>query len=416
MLQVSQERKLEVEMEPPSEIIEVMTVFLGGLKFSPPGGRWLFHAGSKNFGGGGFGLELYVDFNRRNIAALKLLRSSCGSKLDGTVEQAITVLQDYFIEEIELLGGGGLMFEALSHPHKTVLDRVTSEMVVRFAAEFANYLDDKFKECFYLIPMTGLTCVEEVNEPEFVWWPWNKDLGEVADKFNFHRTELVAGQFPPLIEGFSLTPLFNNDSWLGCFATHDTYGEAKLRRMAGALFLGLELKNSLMISGAKQPKGLFSVKQGRYGFKTISSPLPHLIAPVTVTNEVAEFVRNVLRAATGDTRLSVALECCGAAWKQSERDRFMQLCVAFDALFGVNGRVTQSIKEGVRKNAENVAEAEDRCRLLLRMRNDLLHGESFALAQCADYLEYNERFGVLPSTDQISLLRACVWNLAIAPT
>lgn len=403
-------------MEPPSEIIEVMKAFLGSLKFSPPGGRWSFHAGSKNFGGGGFGLELYMDFERRNIAALKLLRSSCGGKLDGTVEQAITVLQDYFIAEINHLGGGGLIFEAMSYPQKTVLDRVTSEMVVTFAAAFSSYLNDKFKERFYLIPMTGLPCVEEINEPEFVWWPWNRDLGEVADRFNFPRTRLVAGQFPPFKEDFRVTLLFKNDSWLGCFATHDTYGEAMLRRMAGALFLGLELKNSLLISGAKQPKGLFKLEQGGYGFKTIPSPLPHLIEPVTVTTAVVDFVRNVMRAAASDTRLSVALECCGAAWKQSERDRFMQLCVAFDALFGINGRVTQSIKEGVKKNAKDVAEAEDRCRLLLRMRNDLLHGESFALAQCADYLEYNERFGVLPSTDQISLLRACVWNLAIAPT
>lgn len=401
--------------EPTSEIIEVMKAFLGSLRFSLPGGRWSFHAGSKNFGGGGFVLELYLDFDRRNIAALKLLRSSCGGKLDGTVEQAIKVLQDYFIEGINHLGGGGLMFEAMSHPQDTVLDRVTPEMVVRFAAEFPSYLNDKFKECFYLIPMTGLPCLEEINEPEFVWWPWNKGFGEVADRFNFHPTGLVAGQFPPLRENLRVTPLYKTDSWLGCFATHDTYGEAMLRRMAGALFLGLELKNSLLISGAKQPEGLFTVAQGSYRFKTIPSQLPHLIEPVTVTNAVVDFVRNVLRAAAADTRLSVALECCGAAWKQSERDRFMQLCVAFDALFGVNGRVTQSIKEGVKKNAVNVAEAEDRCRLLLRMRNDLLHGESFALAQCADYLEYNERFGVLPSRDQISLLRDCVWNLAIAP-
>lgn len=404
-----------MEMESPSEIVEVMNVFLGSLNFSPPGARWSFRAGSKYYGGGGFGLELYVDLDRRNIAALKLLRSSCGGKIDGTVDQAIKVLQGYFIEQINHLGGGNLILEAVSNRQKTVLERVSEEMVVNFSADFASYLDRKFSECIYLIPMTGLSCVEEINEPSFVWWPWNKDLGGLADKFNFLPTEVISGQFPPLRNDFKITPLFKDDSWLGCFATHDTYGEAMLRRIAGALFLGLELKNSLLISGAKQPDGLFVLRQGSYSFSTIPSPLPHLIAPVVVTTTAVDFVRNVLRAASSDKRLAVALECCGAAWKQSERDRFMQLCVAFDALFGVNGRVTQSIKEGVKRHAKDVAEAEERCRLLLRMRNDLLHGEAFALAQCADYLKYYERFGVQPSRDQISLLRACVWNLAIAP-
>lgn len=405
-----------MEMEHSSQIVEVMKAFLGSLRFSPPGGRWAFHAGSKYFGGGGFGLELYVDLNSRSIAALKLLRSVCGCKLDGTVDQAIEVLQDYFIEKINYLGGGNLIFEAVSNRESTVLDRVSEEMVVNFSAGFSSYLDSKFNECLYLIPMTGLSCVAEINEPSCVWWSWNKDLGLLADKFNFLRSEIASGQFPPLRSGFRITPLFKDDSWLGCFATHDSHGEAMLRRIAGALFLGLELKNSLLISGAKQPEGLFVLKQGSYSFSSIPSPLPHLIAPVEVTSATVDFVRKAMIAAASDNRLAVALECCGAAWKQSERDRFMQLCVAFDALFGVNGRVNQSIKEGVKNNAKGIVESEERCRLLLRMRNDLLHGEAFALAQCSDYLAYHERFGVRPSRDQISLLRACVWNLAITPT
>lgn len=406
---------MEVGIEDPPEILDAMCAFLGSLRFSPPGGLWRFHAGPKNFGFGGFGLELYIDFERQNTAVLKLLRSSLGGRLDGTIQQAAEVLQSFFIKEIDQLGGGDLMFAAVSNPHLTVLECVSQEMVINFSASFSGYLDECFQECFYLIPMTGLPCIEEVNEPNFVWWSGKKDLGDLSDRFKFLRGQIVSGQFPPLDEKFRLTFLQENDSWLGCFALHESSGKAMLRRVAGALFLGLELKNSLLISGAKQPNGLFVVKPGKYSFSTISSPLPHLIQPVIVEPSVVSFVREVLKASVVDKRLSVALECCGAAWKHSERDRFMQLCVAFDALFGIQGKVTSSIKKGVQKHAKNVIDAEGRCHLLLRMRNDLLHGEAFALAQCNDYLEYNDRFSVLPERDQISLLRACVWDLAVGP-
>lgn len=399
-------------MEHSSELIDVLNTFLESLRFSPPGGRWQFRAGSKYIGSGGFGLELYVDLERRDIAALKLLRSSYGVKLDGTVEQATEVLSDYFVSEINHLGGGDLMFAAVSNRQGGVWEFVSTEMVAKFAAAFDDYLNARFEECFYLIPMTGLPCLEEINEPNFIWWPWDKDLGEIADRFGFSRSGLVSGQFPPLGRDVRVTPLFKSDSWLGCFATHDAHGEGMLRRIAGALFLGLDLSRSLMISAAKQPAGLFVVRGRNCEFSLKPSPLPHLIQPVPVTTSVVDFVRKVIRAAASNRRLAVALECCGAAWNQPERERFMQLCVALDALFGIKGQVAKSIREGVKMNAKGVSEAEERCRLLLSMRNDLLHGDSFALAQCMDYLEYNERFGVRPSRDQVSLLRACVWNLA----
>lgn len=402
-------------IEDPPEILDAIITFLGSLRFSPPGGLWRFHAGPKTFGFGGFGLELYIDVKRQNTAVLKLLRSSLGGRLDGTIQQAAKVLKSFFIKEIDQLGGGNLMLSAVSNPRLTVLQCVSQEKVVSFAASFSGYLDEYFQECLYLIPMTGLPCVEEVNEPNFVWWSGNKDLGDLSDRFNFLRGQIVSGQFPPMDENYRLTILQEKDSWLGCFALHDTSGKAMLRRVAGALFLGLELKNSLLISGAKQPKGLFVLKPGKYSFSTVSSPLPHLIQPVIVEPSVVSFVREVLKTAVDNKRLSVALECCGAAWKHSERDRFMQLCVAFDALFGIQGKVAASIKQGVQKHAKNVIDTEGRCHLLLRMRNNLLHGEAFALAQCKDYLEYNDRFSVSPERDQISLLRACVWDMAVGP-
>ncbi|MRK21952.1 hypothetical protein [Pseudomonas sp. JG-B] len=388
------------------ELNEIIRAFLASVRFTPPGTRWSFIAESKSNPYGGFCREFYIDTDRCRLACLRLLRSPLGKLLEGRVEQAKTLLQEFL--KVEVVQDGEFPFARLG----TVLDYLTEETVLNLAQRFPGFLEEQSQECFYLLPMRRLVCPEEIDQPTCVWWPADRNLDALADRFGAFRNELLPGQFPPIRDDPRMTPLSSQDSWLGCYARQDLFGMASLRRIAGALLLGLDPDQSLFISGAEQPSGLFIIRPGRFGFHSRPSPLPLHPQQVEVDPSASTFVRTVTHAAVTDSRLAIALECCGSSWRQSERDRFMQLSVAFDALFGVPGKVGKSIRAGIKTHAGEFEHAEERARLLLNMRNDLLHGDAFALTQCEDYLIYHERYSVSPARDQLNLLRACVRSLS----
>lgn len=398
--------------EPNPSLIRVIKTFLDSLRFMPPGGSWQFSTGTKNGRIGGFGLQFYVDFDKQRVSALELIRSDQASMLDGSLEQSISLLQKFFVEHVELAGGGELLFAAVRPRFTTVLEFVGDEVVQLLAQKLPKFLRTQSEDRFFMIPMLGIQCVEVISDPSCVWWPATQNLDCLADRYRFLRSELVPGQFPPLRDAPGIVLLGANDSWLGCYAKSEAAGESALRRIAGALFLALDSDKALAITAAKQPAGLFYFGAGHCTQKSKAFSLPYLFQPVNVTSNIAEFVRTVTRAAVSDSRLAVMLECCGAAWTLPERDRFMQLSSAIDGLFGKQGSVGKSIREGIKKNAIGIVDPEGRAHLLLSIRNSLVHGEAFELAHCKDYLTYLEKFEVSPARDQLLVLRACVWSLA----
>lgn len=398
--------------EPKPSLIIVIKTFLESLRFMPPGGSWQFSTGRNAGRIGGFGLQFYVDFDKQRVSALQLIRSDQASMLDGSLEQSISLLQKFFVEHIELAGGGDLLFAAVRPRFTTVLEFVGDGVVQLLAQKLPEFLRMQSEDRFFLIPMQGIRCVEVISDPSCVWWPATQNLDCLADQYRFLRSELVPGQFPPLRDAPGKVLLGANDSWLGCYAKNEAAGESALRRIAGALFLALDPNKALAIAAAKQPAGLFYLRDGHCTQKSKAFSLPYLFQPVNVTSSTTEFVRTVTRAAVSDSRLAVMLECCGAAWTLPERDRFMQLSSAIDGLFGKQGSVGKSIREGIKTHAIGIGDPEERARLLLSIRNSLVHGEAFDLAHCKDYLTYLEKFEVSPARDQLSVLRACVWSLA----
>jgi hypothetical protein len=398
--------------EPNPSLIIVIKTFLDGLRFTPPGGSWQFSTGTKNGRISGFGLQFYVDFDKQRVSALQLIRSDQRSMLDGSLEQSISLLQKFFVENVELAGGGELLFAAVRPKFTTVLEFVGDEVVQLLAQKLPNFLRMQNEDRFFMIPMLGIQCAEVISDASCVWWPATQNLDCLADQYRFLRSELVPGQFPPPKNAPGKILLGANDSWLGCYAKSEAAGKSSLRRIAGALFLALDSNKALAITAAKQPAALFYFSTGHWTQKSKDFSLPYLSQPVDVTSTTAEFVRTVTRAAVSDPRIAVMLECCGAAWTLPERDRFIQLSTAIDALFGKQGSVGKSIRESIKIHAIGVVNPEGRAHLLLSIRNSLVHGEAFEIAQCKEYLTYLEKFEISPARDQLLVLRACVWSLA----
>lgn len=134
-------------------IAEIICTFLDSLRFSPPGARWSFGTGPTGSLISGFGIEFYVDIEKQRIAALKLLRSPLGKMLDGRLDQATQLLQNFFRDNIELSGGGDLIFAAISTPKANVLNYVSEAAIKEMAERLPDYLEEKCNEKFYLLPM-----------------------------------------------------------------------------------------------------------------------------------------------------------------------------------------------------------------------------------------------------------------------
>lgn len=86
-----------------------------------------------------------------------------------------------------------------------------------------------------------------------------------------------------------------------------------------------------------------------------------------------------------------------------------------DALFGENGKVRQSILSGVEKHCSEATSAKDKYDLILKIRNDILHGEFSSLETSPHYLAYYEKFNNDPASDQIAILNECLISVTKTP-
>lgn len=79
--------------------------------------------------------------------------------------------------------------------------------------------------------------------------------------------------------------------------------------------------------------------------------------------------------------------------------RFIHFFVALDALFGVRGDVEYTIRDGIAGAFDHDATWQQRARKLLRLRNELLHGGSSAIADWKDLTWYSKQFRSDPLRD-----------------
>lgn len=392
---------------------EVVKALLTALRLSPPGGKWQFLWNPDNpFSfAGGFGFEFYIDFEKQNIASVGLIKSYPDIFNGYPIAIASSILKRYFESIISDIGTDRLFFA--KDRNKTVLDLTTPEIIPSLSSKLEKFINENVKPSIYLMPLKAFPCPKKLVTESICWVPGNFDLNEILNPYGIKPSLINNCFFPPINHPkMKLHPLSLSDSWLICQASSENESESTFKRMIGALSVILKYPNSRLITSRRMIRGRakFS-KKGSFTLFDKPCLAPAVGGPVEIDINMVDKFQELLVNKANNNRLQIALEYLSDAWGNTTKLSFINASIAMDALFGVDGKVKTSILSGVEKYAVSIPKVKEKYNLILRIRNNLLHGEFSSIETCPEYVSYFERFKCDPIDDQFIILHTCILNL-----
>jgi hypothetical protein len=394
--------------------MNAIETFLDSIRLSPPGGKWSF-LWNQRFPGsiiGGTGFEFYVDFDKKTRSSLLLLKEHPELLKGLSILKVSNLLSNFFQSSIEVIGADELFFA--DDRNKTILQITPQSIVLKLNNSLERFLKDKLRNSIFGMPVNGIPCLAEKTIGELLWIPINNTLIKIVEELGIPENEIQSNTFPPLVGNnkFRKYPLTDEDSWFIVKAPDESVAESYFRRMTGALSVILNYPHSRMITDRQLIDGRFEFKPDEtcsFNFKT--SLVPAVSLPFK-TIEKPEDLFWELCANNSSRRVHICLEYMADSWGKGRIISFINTSIAMDALFGVNGKVKKSILEGVENNCLNISSARNRYDLILKIRNDILHGECPTLEASTHYLNYYDEFNADPADDQIRIINDCLSNLA----
>ena len=214
----------------------------------------------------------------------------------------------------------------------------------------------------------------------------------------FHQY-LTPDAFPPL--GTKIFPTNHPTAWLGIRSPIIQASIKMKSAILGATALTLPLNRRHMFTLRQMFDGVCTINNGT----TISFGDPHTppLASDLIIRRHDEDWLTILSAklnstAKNDRRHLRALEYYYRAWPLTPSERFPFLCMALDATYGEQGRVTKSIVDGVKSDLGAHLD-EQRLYLLMKIRGDVIHGSAPDVYDSHNYRKYYQNYLVDPIND-----------------
>lgn len=300
---------------------------------------------------------------------------------------------------------------------ETLFDAIEPQDKGAFAARIYQILEDacirSLNQCVVLYPLPHLA---------------GKFTGEI-----FPGTHLIASEdsaaflawkskFPALaplnpVLGIYRNQNFGSDSTPSAWLLKESFGtvEGSLPEAAKTFKAAL----ALLISSAFRAKLGVLFKMGWFPARRILSvndagrvmingtpSLIHSFPPTAFSvgraacRRTNEWFANSLKSTEEKrNRAWTAADFMHRAYLSEEIEEFIFYFVALDALFGVKGKVRESILQGVSKLFPNDARWTDRADMLFDLRSELIHGGSASIQEWVDLPKYHRSFRAFPEED-----------------
>jgi hypothetical protein len=200
-------------------------------------------------------------------------------------------------------------------------------------------------------------------------------------------------------------------SWLACEVSGSKDISQKrasilMRKFIGILLAHLYIENSSVLKHAGSSETTYSMQissddNTRFNYSHIGIILHSLLIDLEITSEFINEVKDWYKKQSESENFNRASK--GAQFVQygitrkTELDKFLHYFISLDALFGVDGRVEESIIEGVYNTNKEVK--KEKIKKIYKLRSDLVHGGSSYINDWKGIIEYRSHFNSYPLRD-----------------
>lgn len=328
------------------------------------------------------------------------------------MERVSRFLTKFAKESIATLGASNVFFS--QGKDLSLLGLTNRDTIEAISCNLLESLKQFEEKATYLLPLSQVTVSDQIISDRLFWIPGQSDLNIALARFGRFQRRLLSDRFPPYERNSACWPVSPTDSWMACYESNHSSADSVMQAFLGALSMAMDFPESHAFTYAptRFPKGHLEIRQDGSCTMYFDRPpyLPEGLGAINVSQSMIEMIRGLIVNRATDQRVQVALEYVAAGWKPIGRIGFLHNAIALDALFGEQNAVRESILAGLEKFASRIEKIRERGKLLYKLRNQLLHGESKSLESCPEYLEYYETFEVDPAYDQTRILRTCFWE------
>lgn len=208
--------------------------------------------------------------------------------------------------------------------------------------------------------------------------------------------------------------MFSNKStksWLVCEVSGSKDISKKrasilMRKFIGVILAHLYIEDSSVLAHSESVKTTYSMQissdiNTRFNYSYIGVILHSLLIDLEITSEVMNKVKNWYKKQTESDKSDRASK--GAQFiqygitRETELDKFLHYFISLDALFGVDGKVEESIIEGVSNT--NMRVNKEKIKRIYKLRSDLIHGGSSYINDWKGIIGYRNHFKSYPLRD-----------------
>lgn len=221
------------------------------------------------------------------------------------------------------------------------------------------------------------------------------------------------GKFPPLDDGQRKTS--KPTSWLGVYSP-DYQASLKTRTIIlGALALTCNAQNRYMFSLRQVFGGSCTLTPKRgitLSFEKIHTPpCANNISITDADTDWMKLLSDKLPSTDKEVvRELKALEYYYRSWPLLPHERFPNLCMALDAVFGNVSHATKAVVEGVMNTLDEEIQEQQRTQIehLVKLRASVIHGGAPDVYESSKYQKYYKRYRCDPIRDLELIVTECL--------
>lgn len=358
-----------------------------------------------------YGIYVTVYFSRRKLISAALYAHAHGASYlrDLPISEIQSLLTDFAKTNYPLCSAS-VPFCAHVHSFLEHSDEVSRQ---RLAEAIASSPIFSPPSVLVLFPLVTVRAEGDFSSPAF----FLRKPETLPQEFAPPPSDLEPTTFPPIVD--PRMRIERPASWLGFRAANLTSAKKMARSVLGALALTQSHSYRHMFSGRTVWGGYCLFNRG-WSFGFDASLTPAVMEDITVTEADREWFAIMAELLASDERSErrklSALQYYYRAWELDPSERFPNLCMALEALFGDANRATAAVIDGI-NSAIGPLDAK-RLRMLMDIRASVIHGGAPDVYDSRKYGKYFRTYGDDPIRDMglvvAGCLRAKIFGCALA--